>query len=125
MTGGGGARDGPPLLVGKRPMTRVGRAIEKGETQGFMKVVVDAETKPDPGGRHPGDRRRRGDPRRSRHDECRATYPVLQWAVRAKKRREQSLQLQIKMVQAPQQAFSATYLSFLSSARSLRASADR
>ena len=32
-------------LVGKRPMTRVGRAVEKGETQGFMKVVVDAETK--------------------------------------------------------------------------------
>ena len=25
-------------------MTRVGRAIEKGETQGFMKVLVDAET---------------------------------------------------------------------------------
>jgi pyruvate/2-oxoglutarate dehydrogenase complex dihydrolipoamide dehydrogenase (E3) component len=25
-------------------MTRVGRAVEKGETQGFMKVVVDAET---------------------------------------------------------------------------------
>ena len=25
-------------------MTRVSRAIEKGETQGFMKVVVDAET---------------------------------------------------------------------------------
>jgi pyruvate/2-oxoglutarate dehydrogenase complex dihydrolipoamide dehydrogenase (E3) component len=36
---------GRPLLVGQRPMTRVGRAIEKGETQGFMKVVVDAETK--------------------------------------------------------------------------------
>ena len=36
---------GRPLLVGKRPMTRVGRAVEKGETQGFMKVVVDAETK--------------------------------------------------------------------------------
>ena len=35
---------GRPLLVGKRPMTRVGRAVEKGETQGFMKVVVDAET---------------------------------------------------------------------------------
>jgi pyruvate/2-oxoglutarate dehydrogenase complex dihydrolipoamide dehydrogenase (E3) component len=34
-----------PLLVGSRPMTRVGRALEKGETQGFMKVVVDAETK--------------------------------------------------------------------------------
>lgn len=36
---------GRPALVGKRPMTRVGRAVEKGETQGFMKVVVDAETK--------------------------------------------------------------------------------
>jgi pyruvate/2-oxoglutarate dehydrogenase complex dihydrolipoamide dehydrogenase (E3) component len=36
---------GRPLLVGQRPMTRVGRAVEKGETQGFMKVVVDAETK--------------------------------------------------------------------------------
>jgi pyruvate/2-oxoglutarate dehydrogenase complex dihydrolipoamide dehydrogenase (E3) component len=35
---------GRKALVGKRPMTRVGRAVEKGETQGFMKVVVDAET---------------------------------------------------------------------------------
>ena len=26
-------------------MTRVGRAVEKGETLGFMKVTVDAETK--------------------------------------------------------------------------------
>jgi pyruvate/2-oxoglutarate dehydrogenase complex dihydrolipoamide dehydrogenase (E3) component len=26
-------------------MSRVGRAIEKGETQGFMKVVVDAEAR--------------------------------------------------------------------------------
>ena len=25
-------------------MTRVGRAVEKGETQGLMKIVVDAET---------------------------------------------------------------------------------
>jgi pyruvate/2-oxoglutarate dehydrogenase complex dihydrolipoamide dehydrogenase (E3) component len=31
-------------LVGQRPMTKVGRAVEKGETQGFMKVVVDVET---------------------------------------------------------------------------------
>ncbi|KZS72352.1 mercuric reductase [Mycobacterium kansasii] len=31
-------------LVGKRPMTKVGRAVEKGETQGFMKIVVDADT---------------------------------------------------------------------------------
>ena len=36
---------GRSALVGQRPMTRVGRAVEKGETQGFMKVVVDAETK--------------------------------------------------------------------------------
>jgi pyruvate/2-oxoglutarate dehydrogenase complex dihydrolipoamide dehydrogenase (E3) component len=36
---------GRKALVGKRPMTKVGRAVEKGETQGFMKVVVDAETK--------------------------------------------------------------------------------
>lgn len=37
-------QSGRKALVGKRPMTRVGRAVEKGETQGFMKVVVDAET---------------------------------------------------------------------------------
>jgi pyruvate/2-oxoglutarate dehydrogenase complex dihydrolipoamide dehydrogenase (E3) component len=36
---------GHRLLIGKRPMTRVGRAVEKDETQGFMKVVVDAETR--------------------------------------------------------------------------------
>ena len=36
---------GRPLLTSKRPMTRVGRAIEKGETQGFMKVIADAETR--------------------------------------------------------------------------------
>ncbi|MBC6989598.1 FAD-containing oxidoreductase [Hymenobacter sp. BT491] len=35
---------GTPALVGKRPMTKVGRAVEKGETQGFMKVLVHAET---------------------------------------------------------------------------------
>jgi pyruvate/2-oxoglutarate dehydrogenase complex dihydrolipoamide dehydrogenase (E3) component len=38
-------KSGRKALVGKRLMTRVGRAVEKGETQGFMKVVVDAETK--------------------------------------------------------------------------------
>ena len=32
-------------MVGTRPMARVGRAVEKGETEGFMKVIVDAETK--------------------------------------------------------------------------------
>ena len=35
---------GHNVRVGNRPMTRVGRAVEKGETQGFMKVVVDADT---------------------------------------------------------------------------------
>jgi pyruvate/2-oxoglutarate dehydrogenase complex dihydrolipoamide dehydrogenase (E3) component len=36
---------GIPALKGVRPMTRVGRAVEKGETQGFMKVLVDAGSK--------------------------------------------------------------------------------
>lgn len=36
---------GKQILVGSRPMTRVARAIEKGETQGLMKIVVDAHTK--------------------------------------------------------------------------------
>ncbi|MBW8753613.1 MAG: FAD-containing oxidoreductase [Sphingomonadales bacterium] len=35
---------GRTILVSTRPMTRVGRAIEKGETKGLMKVVADAET---------------------------------------------------------------------------------
>jgi pyruvate/2-oxoglutarate dehydrogenase complex dihydrolipoamide dehydrogenase (E3) component len=38
-------RTGRSALVGKRPMTKVGRAVEKGESQGFMKIVVDAESK--------------------------------------------------------------------------------
>jgi pyruvate/2-oxoglutarate dehydrogenase complex dihydrolipoamide dehydrogenase (E3) component len=38
-------RDGRAILVAQRPMSRVGRAIEKGETQGFMKIVADAETR--------------------------------------------------------------------------------
>ena len=38
-------KTGRKALLGKRPMTRVGRALEKGETQGFMKVLIDAETK--------------------------------------------------------------------------------
>jgi pyruvate/2-oxoglutarate dehydrogenase complex dihydrolipoamide dehydrogenase (E3) component len=36
---------GKPALVGVMPMTRVGRARERGETQGFMKVLVDADSK--------------------------------------------------------------------------------
>ena len=37
-------KSGRRALAGKRPMTRVGRAVEKGETQGFMKIAVDAGT---------------------------------------------------------------------------------
>jgi pyruvate/2-oxoglutarate dehydrogenase complex dihydrolipoamide dehydrogenase (E3) component len=36
---------GRPALVGRRAMKDVKRAVEKGEPQGFMKVVIDAETK--------------------------------------------------------------------------------
>ena len=38
-------KSGRKALIGKRPMTQVGRAREKGETDGFMKILVDAETK--------------------------------------------------------------------------------
>jgi pyruvate/2-oxoglutarate dehydrogenase complex dihydrolipoamide dehydrogenase (E3) component len=38
-------KSGRRALVGMRPMIRVGRAVEKGEAQGFMKIVVDADTK--------------------------------------------------------------------------------
>jgi pyruvate/2-oxoglutarate dehydrogenase complex dihydrolipoamide dehydrogenase (E3) component len=33
---------GGPVLIGERPMSRVGRAIEKGEEQGFLRILVDA-----------------------------------------------------------------------------------
>jgi pyruvate/2-oxoglutarate dehydrogenase complex dihydrolipoamide dehydrogenase (E3) component len=36
---------GKPALIGTRPMTKVARAVEKGESDGFMKVLVDAESK--------------------------------------------------------------------------------
>jgi pyruvate/2-oxoglutarate dehydrogenase complex dihydrolipoamide dehydrogenase (E3) component len=35
-------QSGRQIRIGTRAMTRVGRAVEKGETQGFMKVIVDA-----------------------------------------------------------------------------------
>jgi len=38
-------KSGRKALIAKRPMARVGRAVEKGETQGFMKILVDAGTK--------------------------------------------------------------------------------
>ena len=37
-------KTGRKALIGKRPMTKVARAVERGESQGFMKIVVDAET---------------------------------------------------------------------------------
>ncbi len=37
-------KSGRNVLVGQRPMTRVGRAVEKGETQGFMKILADADS---------------------------------------------------------------------------------
>ena len=45
MTEAQARESGRKVLIGKRPMARVGRAVEKGETQGFMKVLGDAETK--------------------------------------------------------------------------------
>jgi pyruvate/2-oxoglutarate dehydrogenase complex dihydrolipoamide dehydrogenase (E3) component len=35
---------GRPALMAKMPMEKVGRAVEKGEIQGFMKILVDRET---------------------------------------------------------------------------------
>jgi pyruvate/2-oxoglutarate dehydrogenase complex dihydrolipoamide dehydrogenase (E3) component len=72
---------GRQVLMSKRPMTRVGRAIEKGETKGFMKVVADAETKQILGAAILGVG---GD--EAIHGildlmNAKATYPVLQWAV--------------------------------------------
>jgi pyruvate/2-oxoglutarate dehydrogenase complex dihydrolipoamide dehydrogenase (E3) component len=37
-------RNGYKILVGKRPMTRVARAVEKGETNGLMKIIVDSQS---------------------------------------------------------------------------------
>ncbi len=74
-------RTGRKLLVSKRPMTRVARAIEKGETKGFMKVVADAETKQILGAAIlgvGGDEAIHGILNMM---NAGATYPVLQWAV--------------------------------------------
>lgn len=45
MTEAQARASGRPLRVSKRPMTRVGRAVERGQTQGFMKLVADADTR--------------------------------------------------------------------------------
>ncbi|HEY7334779.1 MAG TPA: FAD-containing oxidoreductase [Bryobacteraceae bacterium] len=38
-------RTGKQVLKGSRPMTKVGRAVEKGETLGFMKILIDGESR--------------------------------------------------------------------------------
>ena len=45
MTEAQARASGRPLLLSTRPMTQVGRAVEKDETLGFMKLVADGETK--------------------------------------------------------------------------------
>lgn len=45
MTEAEARASGRRVLVGKRPMSRVGRARERGETHGFIKVMVDGDTK--------------------------------------------------------------------------------
>jgi len=44
MTEAEAHRAGRRIRIGRRPMTDVARAREKGETQGFMKVLVDTDT---------------------------------------------------------------------------------
>jgi pyruvate/2-oxoglutarate dehydrogenase complex dihydrolipoamide dehydrogenase (E3) component len=44
MSEGEARASGRPVLKGFRPMTRVSRARERGETDGFIKVLVDAQT---------------------------------------------------------------------------------
>jgi len=45
MTEAEARKSGRKVLMGTRPMSRVSRAVEKGESQGFMKVLADADTK--------------------------------------------------------------------------------
>jgi pyruvate/2-oxoglutarate dehydrogenase complex dihydrolipoamide dehydrogenase (E3) component len=37
-------KSGRNVLVAKRPMSQISRAREKGETQGFLKTLVDGDT---------------------------------------------------------------------------------
>lgn len=74
-------RSGKKIMISTRPMSRVGRANERGETQGFMKIIADAETKQVLGAAILG----------IEGDEvihgiidamnAGTTYPALQWAV--------------------------------------------
>jgi pyruvate/2-oxoglutarate dehydrogenase complex dihydrolipoamide dehydrogenase (E3) component len=44
MTEAQARKSGGPILIARWPMTQVARAIEKGETQGFMKISVHRDT---------------------------------------------------------------------------------
>lgn len=45
MTEAEARASGRQVLIGTRPMSQVGRAVEKGETLGFIKVLADADTR--------------------------------------------------------------------------------
>jgi len=45
MTEAEAVRSGRPMMIGQMPMSRVGRAVQKGEDLGFMKVLVDAHSR--------------------------------------------------------------------------------
>jgi pyruvate/2-oxoglutarate dehydrogenase complex dihydrolipoamide dehydrogenase (E3) component len=45
MTEAEARKSGRRVMTASRPMTKVGRAVEKGETRGFMKIAVDADTR--------------------------------------------------------------------------------
>jgi pyruvate/2-oxoglutarate dehydrogenase complex dihydrolipoamide dehydrogenase (E3) component len=81
MTESQARASGRRLLIGRRPMSRVGRAIEKDETLGFMKIVVDADTREILGAAILGTS---GD--EAIHGvldmmNARTPYPVLKWAM--------------------------------------------
>lgn len=81
MTESEARKTGRNILVSTRPMTRVGRAVEKAETKGFMKVVADADTREILGAAILG-----VDGDEAIHGildmmNAKVSYPVLQWAV--------------------------------------------
>jgi len=74
-------KSGKKVLVSRLPMKRVGRAVEKGETQGLMKFIADADTREILGAAILGTS---GD--ESIHGvldmmNAKATYDQLRWAV--------------------------------------------
>jgi pyruvate/2-oxoglutarate dehydrogenase complex dihydrolipoamide dehydrogenase (E3) component len=81
MTEAQARASGQPVLVGQRPMSQVGRAIEKDETLGFMKIIVNADSQQVLGAAILGTG---GD--EAIHGvldmiNAGARYPVLKWAV--------------------------------------------